>query len=520
MCKKAFFSFLVFLFAQVCFSQAQETVQTKSDQILSQIKAADIKTAEKNVAALQRDFAGSPQLTGNLITIAWAYAERPECFEQAKDIFSFVAKDFPNSSQAAESRVYSFVMDTRLKLRDGDTAKVEAVIVKMRAENLSNPTLPKGLCTVAWAYAEKPECFEQAKYLFDSVVKDFPSSYEATEARIYSIMMSVKLKLRSGDIAEAEAVVAKMRAEKLSNYALPNSLYNIAWAYAERSEWFERAKDLFKSVAKDFPDFYQAADAGLYGVMMDARIKLRDGDIAGAESVVAGMRAGNSSNPALPNALYTIAWAYTDKPECFDKAKDLFKSVGKDFPDFIHSAGARLYGKVLEDLALIASQDNARSKKSLDKLISNLNESPYLADAIDLIMGWYQKKISAVEMPVNEDYRSPIEVWEKMTEKLPNLQFRYPDPYLFAAYYYGQTGEHNKAIQCYNKVLNKWPNYEYAWNVQYLVGSTYQEMKHAGLISEADADTATRQAYEQLIAKYPGSQTAQIANRWLKGNKK
>jgi len=496
-------------------------IQTESNLVLSRIKAADARTAEKNVAALQRDFANSPQLADKLVSIAWAYAERPERFKQAKDLFNSVAKDFPKSSAAADARVYSILMDARIKLRSGDIAGVEAVIRKMRTENSSNPALPNGLYNIAWAYADRPEYFEQAKDLFNSVAKDFPNSSQAVEARLYGVMMDAKLNLEEKDIAGVEAVIAKIRTENPSNPALPNALYNIAWAYAGRPECLEQAKDLFNSVAKDFPNSSRAVEARLYSVMTDARLKLRDGDIAGVEAVIAKIRTENSSNPVLPNGLYNIAWAYAERPEWFGQAKDLFNSVAKDFPDSSVAADARFYGTVMDVLALIVSQDYAQSKISLDKLIANFNENSYLPERmLDIAEMCYKKAVNSG-------------IGKESADKMLHLSCELLEKYvvgktagstLTIAYYtsglnYDKLGEYEKAAIAFKNAHQTDPKFKYADYCLFAQGYCYEELMENQLVTETEAKPQITSHYSKLLADCPQSKYAPYARGWLQSNK-
>jgi len=63
-------------------------------------------------------------------------------------------------------------------------------------------------------------------------------------------------------------------------------------------------------------------------------------------------------------------------------------------------------------------------------------------------------------------------------------------------------------------VVDNWPDYQYAWSAQYLIGTCYENLKESGGLPEAEASLKMEQSYKAVVEKYPYS--ALTANACLK----
>ncbi|NIT60466.1 MAG: tetratricopeptide repeat protein [Aliifodinibius sp.] len=75
----------------------------------------------------------------------------------------------------------------------------------------------------------------------------------------------------------------------------------------------------------------------------------------------------------------------------------------------------------------------------------------------------------------------------------------------FTAVCYRRFGEYEKAITHYQKVVDNWPDYQYAWSAQYLIGSCYEKLKYYNSLPESEADPKIEEAYKAVVEKYPDS---------------
>jgi len=68
--------------------------------------------------------------------------------------------------------------------------------------------------------------------------------------------------------------------------------------------------------------------------------------------------------------------------------------------------------------------------------------------------------------------------------------------------YRRHLGEAQNALPYYEKVVQTWPDYEYAWSAQAMIGLCYRTLVGSAQISEQEAAPKIEQAYKAVIEKY------------------
>jgi len=115
-------------------------------------------------------------------------------------------------------------------------------------------------------------------------------------------------------------------------------------------------------------------------------------------------------------------------------------------------------------------------------------------------------------------FRNAITIWEIVMEELPpsSTEWVNPETYHLSADCYRRLGRFEEALQYYLTVVVNWPEYEYAWQVKFLIGSCYEQLGKAGTIPRSEAESAARLAYEQVLQNYPGCPAVKAAANRLK----
>jgi pentatricopeptide repeat protein len=135
---------------------------------------------------------------------------------------------------------------------------------------------------------------------------------------------------------------------------------------------------------------------------------------------------------------------------------------------------------------------------------------------------YYNKAIQlendGLESQARDRFTKAMTIWERLIVEMPQSDVT-PYAYNSAADCYGKLGQHEKAIEYYRKIVDNWPRYQYAWNAQFMIGHTYEELNETGVISKSEVDPKIKAAYEQLLERYPGCIAAEIARYWLSHNK-
>ena len=101
-------------------------------------------------------------------------------------------------------------------------------------------------------------------------------------------------------------------------------------------------------------------------------------------------------------------------------------------------------------------------------------------------------------------YRKAKGVWERIiTEPAdPNAEIT-KDAYYFTGVCFRRMGEWEEAVAYYQKVVDDWPNYKYAWSAQYLIGNCYEKLRDSGSLPESEAEPLIEQAYKLVIENHP-----------------
>jgi len=167
--------------------------------------------------------------------------------------------------------------------------------------------------------------------------------------------------------------------------------------------------------------------------------------------------------------------------------------------------------------------NEAAAEAMINELIADYNDQPDLPRAVFKIgEEYYNKAFNTKGDPNSPDakpeeyYRKALAVWERIIKELPDPNSTIAaHAYYFSAVCYRRLGRCEKAIEYYQKIVDNWPDYEYAWNALFLIGRSYEDLKESGVISKSQADPKIKAAYEQLLEKYPDCPAAKIAQRWL-----
>jgi TolA-binding protein len=107
-------------------------------------------------------------------------------------------------------------------------------------------------------------------------------------------------------------------------------------------------------------------------------------------------------------------------------------------------------------------------------------------------------------------YERSVKVWNGLINTYPNSDLQ-PDLCCWAGDCYRRLGKYKDSLQCFQRVVDKYSTYKYAWHALFMVGCNYENLSKSGLIPKSEADTKIRAAYTQLIEKYPSCPEVDLA---------
>ena len=72
------------------------------------------------------------------------------------------------------------------------------------------------------------------------------------------------------------------------------------------------------------------------------------------------------------------------------------------------------------------------------------------------------------------------DIWESIIAQWPQSQsLGLKHAYYFSAVCYRKLGEYENAAEYYQKVVDNWPDYQYTWSAQHLIGQCYENLRNS-----------------------------------------
>lgn len=121
-------------------------------------------------------------------------------------------------------------------------------------------------------------------------------------------------------------------------------------------------------------------------------------------------------------------------------------------------------------------------------------------------------EIDGDDEQATQNYLKAIEVWERVLQEFSPSGIT-PRIYFVSAVVYGQElHQHIKGIECFQHIVDNYPDHQHADRAQYTIGEYYERAgRDDESISQEQADVLAEQAYNAVRENYPDSTIAPIA---------
>jgi tetratricopeptide (TPR) repeat protein len=225
-----------------------------------------------------------------------------------------------------------------------------------------------------------------------------------------------------------------------------------------------------------------------------------------------------STHEDWPATLYWIAREFGGS-NLYEEEMAIYRQIVQNYPDNLYANKARLGLSRANVLSLIMSQDYNQADIAFDKMIADFAGHPDLSSAIlGTAEPYYNKALrlegEGLQGQAKECFRKALRIAEIAKDKCPNY-VESADTLFWTGVCYRALGDYEKSIECCQKVVDNWPDYTNAWQAQFLIGCNYEELKTSGAVSEVEANTKAKAAYEELLKNYPGCPASESARTWL-----
>ncbi len=432
---------------------------------------------------------------------------------RAEAIYNSIVQNSPGTDSALQGQtklVALYIVADR-------SSDEQAGLAKLKTDFAGNPELASSLYAIGLRYKAVWRT-EDANSINSEILRDYPGSYPAEKAVIDNSKDKILRFIDSGKYAQAQSDTEQMISDFGSGSALGAALYNIAREYKERWKYDEAKAVYQRMTGLSLSQAYQKkAEQGIRKMELWSMVRDYDPNAAGAiESLVTDY----ASDSALSGMLHGIGIQY-GRARQYDKAKAVYERIVRDYPGSRAADKAGIDIEKCKVLGKLAAGDDAGVSADVNDMIASFSGHWYLPQAIARIAEQYCSEAFAAggqdSSEGREDFSNAAGIWDKVIHQVSDSVYR-PDAYCRAGDCYLRLGQAQKAAEYFETVVDEYPGYKRRWHGLFMVGRCYENLKQAGQIDSALANTKIRAAYQEIVNRYPGCKMTAVAQSWLDNN--
>ena len=360
--------------------------------------------------------------------------------------------------------------------------------------------------------------YSKAADIYQTIIAQQPPSADSLEA--YRLL--IRMQFKAGNDTEATLALDRMIADfhsysELHREAVQTVLYDIA-VEARVLRRYQQAKHVYEKVIQQDPGSWFAKRSQISLSTMDILTLIASGDAAAAQAAIDQFMTDFAEHWALPDDLYLMAMGYLQSGN-YGEVRALCREILRVGPETTYGRASQVLVPTVEVVSLLNGGNDTAAESGLAKLMADFRGHDALCDALWIIGKTYYNRAIQMEYEEKEDlsrqyFRKTADIWELALEVLPASTIP-EEAYLVAGVAYERLGEYEKAIGCYQKVVDEVPQSEYAWHAQFMVGRNYDKLAKSGRMSAEEADPLIQSRYNRLLEVHPECPAAKAAGYWL-----
>jgi len=446
--------------------------------------------------------------------VAWAYRDLKQ-EEKARRVYQYVVDNWPKRDRTIFSQRGIVLCSIALD----DQPAAAAGVQKLLADYADSKYMPEIVRSIAVEYSRKGRP-EQARELHQYVVDKHPKSDEA----LWCQRDIAYHYIDTADANAAEAALQKIVTSFATNARLPEALADVGEHYRGKKD-FANARNVHQEVVKRFPSSEEAILSQRNLILSNVGLNDDPQIQAGVETLLTQFTKDNDIAPVLCYVADRLGhWEIVERVKLYERIIDQYpkheivvrakaKLGAIKIRQGDQTGGEAIFQKIMEDYA-----SHPRLPEALHVMASgyydralelqNQNRKPPASEASPILQEPPQQ--------VKESYAKAIEKWPILLQRYPRLASVSSMALYCSAVSYGAMGEPAKAVECYQTLLEQWPEEEWNQHVLLRLPDLYKQMVFKGVLSEQQARPLTKAAYEKLVQKYPDSPVAQIARERIR----
>lgn len=427
-------------------------------------------------------------------------------YEQAEAIYKQVLTDHAGTDQAFQAQDKLAC----LYVAWGREPEAQAALEQLLANFSEHEGIAAAVTHVADAYRES-EKYENACEIYEYVIANSPQDEHA----LWSQMDLVVANAYAGNDSAADTALGKLLTQYSGHELLPKALLLTA-DHHRRLEKHNKACEIYQYALDNSPD----AEVALWAQMGLAISNIRLGDDDLAQQAIEKLVTESSQESQLGRAIHWITQEYR-RLRKYEHAQQVCR-YAKDVLNSQSQSNPVLGTQVAVLVSSIELGDEPDIQAAIDKLIADFKDHPDLPAALWSVAEPYYDQAFACEgegfdAEARDYFTEVTNIAERILQEFPTCSFA-AEAHHISATCYQRFGEHTMAIEHYEKIVDNWPDYEYAWSAQFLIGRNYKQLSQIGAVSESEAYAQIKAACEQVLQKYPNCPAANAARDWLEHN--
>jgi tetratricopeptide (TPR) repeat protein len=232
--------------------------------------------------------------------------------------------------------------------------------------------------------------------------------------------------------------------------------------------------------------------------------------VAATEAGIEQLLSRFSSNKRLPEVAYWVAQQLNQQNPA--RAVELSEYVARTYPNDEFA----LYSKVNTGVVQIFQDNDEGAEAIFSKVLSEYSRDPRLPEATLMMgQGYYDQAVlnrkQNSEAKINDYCRKAIAKWENAIETAPTSATAARAHWRLAVVHSQELGEHMKGIEHYQRLVDNWPDYEYAPQAQFFIGRYLEKLRDSDALPESEANQRIDEAYSKFIERYPNNDAVPIA---------
>jgi TolA-binding protein len=317
---------------------------------------------------------------------------------------------------------------------------------------------------ILWAghgYADAGE-IERACKIYEFLVQSYADTQEATDAQISLTITSAQAEDRTRIEPALQMLLTRFAPTEVKARGLHNLADTLVWKYFGYARQSAQRQDTLALIDRCLPAIanytlatWPKSDWAMWAERDLAAVAIRAGDGPTAEAAINRLGTDYAGCKDTPGALKFLA-DYCLELSQHDKAEPVYQHLIQKYP------GYELLPLVKAEIGVVqiyrGSDGNAEG--ILQKIMAEHANHARLGEAINLIaLGYYgrarmgQARDRAASA---DDFRRALVVWEIVIRDLPQSPAAANAWYHSAVVYAQELGEHERALQYYQRVVESW----------------------------------------------------------------